>query len=147
MRNLPRPGIEPVSLALASRFLTTGPPGKSRIFFLFFCNEQIIIFLKKKHTIKLFRRRKGPRGLHSSPPLFSTFLSQEDIVQGGYGQRKSGRKSLRQLKARISGPADSLILCFQPQIPCLLTSQHLLLTCQMPLNLQIKPQITEFFLM
>ena len=30
MWNLPRPGIEPTSLALAGRFLTTGPPGKSR---------------------------------------------------------------------------------------------------------------------
>ena len=33
--NSPRPGIEPVSLALARRFLSTAPPGKSRrIFFL-----------------------------------------------------------------------------------------------------------------
>ena len=30
-RNLPRPGIEPVSLALAGGFLTTGPPGKPPI--------------------------------------------------------------------------------------------------------------------
>ena len=29
MWNLPGPGIEPVSPALAGRFLTTGPPGKS----------------------------------------------------------------------------------------------------------------------
>ena len=29
MWDLPRPGIEPVSPALAGRFLTTGPPGKS----------------------------------------------------------------------------------------------------------------------
>ena len=29
MRNLPEPGIEPMSPALAGRFLTTGPPGKS----------------------------------------------------------------------------------------------------------------------
>ena len=28
--NLPRPGIKPVSPALADRFLTTGPPGKSQ---------------------------------------------------------------------------------------------------------------------
>ena len=28
MWNLPRPGIEPMSPALAGRFLTTGPPGK-----------------------------------------------------------------------------------------------------------------------
>ena len=31
MRNLPRPGIEPVSPALAGRFLTAGPPGISLI--------------------------------------------------------------------------------------------------------------------
>ena len=30
MWDLPRPEIEPVSPALAGRFLTTGPPGKSR---------------------------------------------------------------------------------------------------------------------
>ena len=29
MWNLPRPGIEPISTALAGRFLTTGPPGNS----------------------------------------------------------------------------------------------------------------------
>ena len=34
MRDLPGPGIEPVSLALQGRFLTTGPPGKS-LFLLF----------------------------------------------------------------------------------------------------------------
>ena len=32
MCNLPRLGIEPVSPALASRFLTTGPPGKSFVY-------------------------------------------------------------------------------------------------------------------
>ena len=30
--NLPRPGIKPVSSALAGRFLTTGPPGKSCVY-------------------------------------------------------------------------------------------------------------------
>ena len=30
---LPKPGIEPVSPALAARFLTTGPPGKSQGFY------------------------------------------------------------------------------------------------------------------
>ena len=29
MWNLPEPGVEPMSPALAGRFLTTGPPGKS----------------------------------------------------------------------------------------------------------------------
>jgi len=28
---VPQPGIEPVSLVLQGRFLTTGPPGKSQI--------------------------------------------------------------------------------------------------------------------
>ena len=33
MWDLPRPGLEPVSPALAGRFLTTAPPGKSSFFF------------------------------------------------------------------------------------------------------------------
>ena len=33
--NLPRPGIEPVSSALAGRFLSTVPPGKS-------CNKFLV---------------------------------------------------------------------------------------------------------
>ena len=32
--DLPGPGIEPMSSALAGEFLTTGPPGKSMIFHL-----------------------------------------------------------------------------------------------------------------
>ena len=39
MWDLPEPGLEPVSLALAGRFLTTVPPGKSKNH-LFFCNAQ-----------------------------------------------------------------------------------------------------------
>ena len=35
MWDLPGPGIEPVSPALASRFLTTAPPGKSLQHLLF----------------------------------------------------------------------------------------------------------------
>ena len=39
MSDLPTPGIEPVSLALADRFLTTEPPEKSEefIYFIFDC--------------------------------------------------------------------------------------------------------------
>ena len=33
--DLPRPGLEPVSPALAGRFLTTVPPGKPKSFFFF----------------------------------------------------------------------------------------------------------------
>ena len=33
--DLPRPGLEPVSPALAGRFSTTAPPGKPRDFFFF----------------------------------------------------------------------------------------------------------------
>ena len=35
MRDLPRPGLEPVSPALAGRFSTTAPPGKPCISFLY----------------------------------------------------------------------------------------------------------------
>ena len=34
MWNLPGPGIEPVSPALAGDFLTTGPPGKSKMLYM-----------------------------------------------------------------------------------------------------------------
>ena len=39
---LPRPGIEPVSPALAGGFFTTGPPGKSYI--LYQCNNQDLLW-------------------------------------------------------------------------------------------------------
>ena len=34
MWDLPRPGLEPMSLVLAGGFLTTAPPGKSRLILL-----------------------------------------------------------------------------------------------------------------
>ena len=39
--DLPRPGLEPVSLALAGRFATTAPPGKpvNTIFILAYCQR------------------------------------------------------------------------------------------------------------
>ena len=37
MRDLPRPGLEPVSPALAGRFSTTAPPGKPRVYFCIWC--------------------------------------------------------------------------------------------------------------
>ena len=36
MWDLPRPGLEPVSPALAGRFSTTAPPGKPLLFFCYF---------------------------------------------------------------------------------------------------------------
>ena len=40
MYNPPGPGIEPGSLALAGRVLTTGPPGKSKLYFLTEANNE-----------------------------------------------------------------------------------------------------------
>ena len=42
--DLPGPGLEPVSLALAGRFLTTVPPGKS-FFFVYFISSGFFFFL------------------------------------------------------------------------------------------------------
>ena len=42
--NLPRPGIDPVSPALAGRFLSTVPPGRSFFSFLF-CHKYFLTFL------------------------------------------------------------------------------------------------------
>ena len=44
MWDLPRPGIEPVFPALEGRFLSTGPPGKSRKVSSEFSREGCIIF-------------------------------------------------------------------------------------------------------
>ena len=45
MWDLPGPGLEPVSPALAGRFLTTAPPGKSYIMFFFKCFLFIYLFI------------------------------------------------------------------------------------------------------
>ena len=50
MRDLPRPGVEPVSPALAGGFFTTEPPGKPPFlvgffFFLFICSNPFIEFI------------------------------------------------------------------------------------------------------
>ena len=45
MWELPGPGIEPTSPALAGEFLTTVPPGKSRLLFFFFKLKHFILLL------------------------------------------------------------------------------------------------------
>ena len=53
MWDLPRPGLEPMSPALAGGFLTTAPPGKPSFFFtlhilfaaIYFCNWSIILYI------------------------------------------------------------------------------------------------------
>ena len=57
MWGLPRPGIEPVSPALASKFLTTGPQRKSK-------NSNRYCFSKKWNVIHL---SLGVTGLRDSP--------------------------------------------------------------------------------
>ena len=44
MWDLPRPGIEPVSSALAGGFSTTVPPGKPWVFFFFFLVSILFIY-------------------------------------------------------------------------------------------------------
>ena len=41
MWDLPGPGIEPVSPALAGRFLTTAPPGKSQELLMWFSQGEM----------------------------------------------------------------------------------------------------------
>ena len=43
MWDLPRPGLEPVSPALAGRFLTTAPPGKPHSFILCFLSGTVYL--------------------------------------------------------------------------------------------------------
>ena len=44
MWDLPRPGLEPVSPALAGRFSTTAPPGKPKFYFFIFYFKFIYLF-------------------------------------------------------------------------------------------------------
>ena len=84
MWDLPRPGLEPVSPALAGRFSTTAPPGKPLLLSFMSClNEQLKcpsqmnidgvvymyhgIFLshKKEWNIAICSNTDGPRDFHS----------------------------------------------------------------------------------
>ena len=51
MWDLARPGIEPMSPALAGGFFTSEPPGKFRIFFFFNLSILIVLPLFKFGTV------------------------------------------------------------------------------------------------
>ena len=52
MCNLPRPGIRPVFLALAGRFLTTGPPGET-------IAEDFLKISDSRHSLGGVEQQKG----------------------------------------------------------------------------------------
>ena len=65
MWSLLRPGIEPVSPALAGRFLTTGPPGKSRpatLMHVFFVVKSKVTVIGSKEIMKCTLHRETGRG-------------------------------------------------------------------------------------
>ena len=49
MWNLPGPGMEPVSPALAGGFQSAAPPGKSSSLFLYFFTSLLSVYLTKLH--------------------------------------------------------------------------------------------------
>ena len=57
MWNLPGPGIEPMSLALAARFLATGPPGK--FWWIFFLLRALKILCDRKICYLKFIEEKS----------------------------------------------------------------------------------------
>ena len=73
MWNLPRPGIEPMSPALAGRFLTTGPPEKFlRIVFIFSNDRKQ--FLKERY----FRMHEN--SIHTSVSVKYTFIGMQSCL-------------------------------------------------------------------
>ena len=65
MWSLPRPGIEPISPALAGGFLTTGPPGKSRPVTLMHTHSVVkgkVTVTVSKEIMKRTLRRETGRG-------------------------------------------------------------------------------------
>ena len=51
MWDLPGPGLEPVFPALAGRFLTTAPPGKSKQFYILFQTDSVSSLLPKLESL------------------------------------------------------------------------------------------------
>ena len=62
MWDLPRPGLEPVSPALAGRFSTTAPPGKPQLAYILMASNNLVYTVSYK--IKKIWRQK-PRVAHS----------------------------------------------------------------------------------
>ena len=60
MRDLPRPGLEPVSPALAGGFLTTAPPGKPLSYILILKNIAMNLVSRQLPSLKIrMRWREG----------------------------------------------------------------------------------------
>ena len=71
MWDLPRPGVEPVSPALAGGFLTTAPSGESLLFFLFsFLLPSLPSFFFGSHIALLSLRSIQTCKSFSPKPLF-----------------------------------------------------------------------------
>ena len=60
MWDLPGPGTEPVSPALAGRFLTTGPPGKSSVFFSIFIYMAVLVAVHRSFSCGMWDSVPGP---------------------------------------------------------------------------------------
>ena len=74
MWNLPGPGLEPVSPALADRFLTTGPPGKSQMKIY---NEQA-----EKKALERKKYHQEPGSLCWSLSLIFDQFIQQMLLKG-----------------------------------------------------------------
>ena len=67
MWDLPRPGMEPVSSALAGGFFTTEPPGSPRVvisFYLFLIEEQllysiVLVSAIRQHEQRCYKLKEG----------------------------------------------------------------------------------------
>ena len=71
MWDLPRPGLEPVSPALAGGLSTTAPPGKPRVLFFVSCSQHSILQLRQpERSTRLKSQGTAPNstGRGPSPP-------------------------------------------------------------------------------
>ena len=108
MWNLPKPGIEPVSAALAGGFLSTAPPGKSQKAFSETCYMQsaggplgLLVSLMFFPPREGYRRVRGSFGSEGRLPLHPDGVCRE--------KRKTGPAGIR--VSSLLPPLQELILC------------------------------------
>ena len=101
MWDLPRPGLEPVFLALAGRFLTTAPQGKPLFWFLFFDIVLLLCFFLVFTMPRSLRDLVSQAGGWAQAPVVGAlspnrWTNREPQMPGNINRNEASRRSSSQ---------------------------------------------------